>query len=78
MSPNRLASLKHRQAQFERQLTTELSNRNPDEEAMAFFKSQKHRINDLIRDIEGKTFGGTGMRASDNEDHAEIGRRASM
>ena len=58
MSRNRLAALKHRHQQFERQMTLELSNRAPDEDAMAFFKTQKQRINDLIEEIEGKRLQG--------------------
>jgi len=77
MSPNRLASLMHRQAQFERQLTLELSNRKPDEEAMDFFKSQKHRINDLIRNIEGKSFGPRLVRSFDDDADQADRHRAS-
>lgn len=77
MSQNRLASLKHRKTLFDRQLTLELSNRKPDEEAMAFFKTQKNRINDLIRDIEGKNFGQGDLRAEREDAVVELGRRAS-
>lgn len=77
MSQNRLASLKHRQAQFERQLSLEQSNRTPDEEAMAFFEAQKHRINDLIRDIEGSSFGRVSIRSAEVDFQEESEHRAS-
>jgi len=51
---HRLASLRHRQVQFERQLTAELSSKQPDQEAMSFFEEQKQRIGALIRDIEAR------------------------
>lgn len=77
MSHNRLASLKHRQAQFERQMSLERSNRTPDEEAMAFFEAQKHRINDLIRDIEGSTYSGGSVRSIHANAEEETLHRAS-
>ena len=52
MGAHRLASLRHRHHQFDRQLTTELNGKTPDEDAMHFFKLQKFRVNDLIADIE--------------------------
>ncbi|MEQ9126003.1 MAG: hypothetical protein RIM80_25955 [Alphaproteobacteria bacterium] len=52
MGKHRLASLRHRRQQFERQLTAELSNKQPDAEAMRFFEEQKRRIADLIGEIE--------------------------
>ncbi|MGZ0190042.1 MAG: DUF465 domain-containing protein [Alphaproteobacteria bacterium] len=52
MGAHRLASLRHRHHQFDRQLTTELKGKTPDEDAMHFFKMQKLRIKDLIADIE--------------------------
>lgn len=52
MGAHRLAALRHRHQQFDRQLTEELSSKSPDQEAMHFFKSQKLRIKDLIAEIE--------------------------
>ena len=39
VSKHRLTSLRHRQEQFEHRLTTELSNADPDLEAMRFFEA---------------------------------------
>ena len=52
MGAHRLAALRHRHEQFDRQISAELSNKTPDEEAMRFFELQKRRIRDLILEIE--------------------------
>ncbi len=52
MSAHRLAALRHRHNVFDRQLSLELKNAQPDEDAMRFFKMQKLRIKDLIMEIE--------------------------
>ncbi len=52
MGMHRLASLRHRERLFESQLTAELSNKKPDQEAMCFFEEQKARIHNLITEIE--------------------------
>lgn len=54
MGMHRLAALKHRHQQFDRQLSAELKNKQPDTDAMRFFKTQKLRIKDLIEEIEAR------------------------
>lgn len=64
VSRHRLVSLRHRREQFEHRITTELSNTDPDLEAMRFFEAQKLRIAQLIDDI--------GARPADVAPRAEI------
>jgi len=64
MGKHRLASLRHRQVQFERQLTNELSNKQPDPEAMRFFEQQKLRLGALIQEIEASPASASATRRS--------------
>lgn len=76
MGSHRLASLRHRHEQFERQMTLELSNQMPDEEAMRFFETQKRRIRNLIVDIES-TASAPPRRRAEAEFETVVVNRAS-
>lgn len=73
MGTHRLASLRHRQEQFERRLTDELSSKTPDDHAMRFFETQKRRIQNLIVEIESSaTLAQAPRRVAMHDDHDDI------